>query len=123
MYFAQHNNSDAFAEWKEYAADSSDADTVNRWTAVLHKFQTSGHLAAMQTLAELQIQASMYLPPSAIAGTYFAAGDKERGFGWLERAYHERDDNLAAIKIDPTFAPIRSDPRYTDLLRRMGLPQ
>jgi TolB-like protein/Tfp pilus assembly protein PilF len=123
VYFAQHNYSDAFAEWKKYAADSSDADTVNRWTAVLHKFQTSGHLAAMQTLAELQIQASMYLPPSAIAGTYFAAGDKERGFGWLERAYHERDDNLAAIKIDPTFAPIRSDPRYTDLLRRMGLPQ
>jgi serine/threonine protein kinase/tetratricopeptide (TPR) repeat protein len=123
VYFAQHNYSDAFAEWKEYAADSADADIVNRWNAVLHKFQTSGQLAAMQTLAELQIQASMYLPPSAIAGTYFAAGDKERGFGWLERAYHERDDNLAAIKIDPTFAPIRSDPRYTDLLRRMGLPQ
>jgi adenylate cyclase len=85
VYFAQHNYSDAFAEWKEYASDSADADTVNRWNAVVHKFQTSGHLAAMQKLAELQIQASMYLSPSAIAGTYFAAGDKERGFGWLER--------------------------------------
>ena len=89
----------------------------------MHKFQTSGYLAAMQTLAELQIQASMYLAPSAVAGSYFAAGDKERGFGWLERAYHERDDNLEWIKIDPTFAPIRSDPRYADLLRRMGLPE
>jgi serine/threonine protein kinase/tetratricopeptide (TPR) repeat protein len=123
VYFAQHNYSDAFAEWKEYAADSADADIVNRWNAVLHKFQTSGPLAAMQTLAELQIQASMYLAPSAVAGSYFAAGDKEHGFGWLERAYHERDDNLEWIKIDPTFTPIRSDPRYADLLRRMGLPQ
>jgi hypothetical protein len=77
----------------------------------------------MQTLAELQIEASMYIPPSIIAGTYFAAEEKGRGFGWLERAYHERDDNLEFIKVDPTFAPFRSDPRFADLMRRMGLPQ
>jgi hypothetical protein len=44
-------------------------------------------------------------------------------FSWLETAYDERDDSLEAIKTDPDVAPFRSDPRYADLLRQMGLPQ
>jgi hypothetical protein len=70
-----------------------------------------------------RIQASTYIPPSGIASIYFAAGERERGFGWLERAYNERDDSLEGIRIDPILAPFRSDPRYADLLRRIGLQQ
>ena len=111
------------AEWKEFAADTGDPEVINRWNAVWKTFQTSGHLAAMRTLAELQIQASTYIPPSFIASTYFTAGERERGFAWLERAYNERDDYLEGFRTDPAVAPFRSDPRYADLLRRMGLPQ
>jgi len=123
VYFAQHKYPEAFAEWKESAADTGDPDVINRWNTVWKTFQTSGQLAAMQTLAALQIQASTYVPPSVIADIYFAAGERDRGFAWLERAYDERDDTLEGIRIDPVVAPFRSDPRYADLLRRMGLPQ
>jgi hypothetical protein len=50
-------------------------------------------------------------------------GDKENGFRLLEKACDERDDYVTYIKVDPVLRPYRSDPRYADLLRRMGLPQ
>jgi hypothetical protein len=79
----------------------------------------------MKTLAESEIQASTYryVAPSEIASIYFSAGDRERGFARLEKAFNERDDALEQIKGDPAIAPFRSDPRYGDLLRRIGLPQ
>src|SRR5205823_13130702 len=111
VYFAQHKYPEAFAEYKKFAADTGDPNMINRLNAVEKIFQTSGHLAALQAWAELQIQASTYIPPSVIASTYFAAGERERGFAWLERAYNERDDNLEGIRINPVVAPFRSDPR------------
>jgi len=47
----------------------------------------------------------------------------DEAFRSLERAYLERAGLLVHIKVEPLFAPLRSDPRYSDLLRRMGLPQ
>jgi serine/threonine protein kinase/tetratricopeptide (TPR) repeat protein len=61
--------------------------------------------------------------PSYIAGIYSTLGERDQAFEWLEKAYRVRDDQLTWIRIDPVFGSIRSDPRYTDLLRRMGLPQ
>jgi len=49
-------------------------------------------------------------------------GDKNQAFEWLDKAYQTRS-NLGFLKVDPIFDPIRSDPRYADLLHRMGLPQ
>jgi adenylate cyclase len=124
-YFAQHKYVEAFSEWKEAAVDSGDAKGIDEWNGVWKVFQKSGHLAAMKTLAESEIQASShrYVAPSEIASIYFAAGEKDRGFSWLERAYNERDDLSEYIKSDPAMGPFRSDPRFADLLRRMGLPQ
>jgi len=51
-------------------------------------------------------------------------GNKEEALAWLEKAYEEHyDDSLLLLKVDPIFDPLRSDPRYVDLLKRMGLPQ
>jgi serine/threonine protein kinase/tetratricopeptide (TPR) repeat protein len=57
-----------------------------------------------------------------VAGIYSTLGERDQAFEWLEKSYQVRDYQLAPIMIDPVFANIRSDPRYTDLLRRMGLP-
>jgi len=105
--------------------DSGDPRGIEEWSGVLKTFQESDPLAAMKTLADSEIQASAYryVAPSVIASIYFAAGDKEHGFAWLEKAYNERDDGLELIRGDPAIAPYRSDPRFADLLRRMGLPQ
>jgi hypothetical protein len=61
--------------------------------------------------------------PYYIAGIYSTLGEREQAFEWLEKAYQVRDYQISPIMIDPVFGGIRSDPRYADLLRRMGLPQ
>jgi TolB-like protein/DNA-binding winged helix-turn-helix (wHTH) protein len=56
-----------------------------------------------------------------IAGGYAALGDKERAFNCLEKAYEKRDFFLSPLAVDPWMDPLRSDPRFYDLLHRMGL--
>jgi hypothetical protein len=56
------------------------------------------------------------------AMTYAALGDKEQAFAWLEKAYAERAPWLVSLKTDPAFNPLRSDRRFQDLVRRVGLP-
>jgi eukaryotic-like serine/threonine-protein kinase len=68
--------------------------------------------------------------PVNLAGTYAALGDKDRAFYWLEQAYMYRDIaiastdlGLSSLNIDFLLSPLRSDPRFKDLLRRVGLPE
>ncbi len=66
---------------------------------------------------------SGHVSPFYIAEVYSTLGERDQAFEGLEKAYQVRDDELIWILIDPSFDNIRSDPRYADLLRRMGLPQ
>ena len=58
-----------------------------------------------------------------IAFVYVLLGDKEKTFEWLEKAFQARDTDLPRFRLGPTFDPIRDDPRYKDLLKRMNLPE
>jgi serine/threonine protein kinase/Tfp pilus assembly protein PilF len=64
-----------------------------------------------------------YVSPAELAVVYIGLDDKERAFASLERAYTARDLQLQFLGVDPNFDDIRSDPRFTELLRRVGLPQ
>ncbi|HMD99714.1 MAG TPA: winged helix-turn-helix domain-containing protein [Terriglobia bacterium] len=57
-----------------------------------------------------------------IALAYAWLGEKDAAFAWLERAYAVRDKGLTSIKIDPCLDLLRSEPRFRDLVRRVGLP-
>jgi hypothetical protein len=59
----------------------------------------------------------------SLAAVYLYAGDRDRALEWLEKSYEERDPNLPFIGRGPKWDPLRSDPRFQDLLRRIGLPQ
>ncbi|HZP62049.1 MAG TPA: protein kinase [Terriglobales bacterium] len=63
-----------------------------------------------------------YVDPARVAEIYALAGDKEQAFAWLEKAYQEKSEALQYAKTDHRFDSLRSDPRFADLLRRMGLP-
>jgi tetratricopeptide (TPR) repeat protein len=63
-----------------------------------------------------------HLPTFWAAFMYANLGDKDRAFAGLEKAYQEYDWCLLWLKNDPIWDPIRSDPRFSDLLRRVGLP-
>jgi tetratricopeptide (TPR) repeat protein len=62
-----------------------------------------------------------YISPGYLGWGYAMAGDKEQAFTWLEKAYRQHDPALANLKVDPGFDILRSDPRYLDLLKRVGL--
>jgi hypothetical protein len=62
-----------------------------------------------------------FVPPAQIAVGYLGLGDRDAAFTWLERAHDEHSQVLTFLKMDPMFDPLRSDPRYADLIRRIGL--
>ena len=58
-----------------------------------------------------------------LALVYAGLGEKDQAFEWLERAYKAHDKGMCYLKIDPPLDPLRSDPRFQQLLRRMNFPQ
>jgi TolB-like protein/DNA-binding winged helix-turn-helix (wHTH) protein len=60
--------------------------------------------------------------PTMVAEVYAYLGDSEQAFEWLEKGFQERDGFLVGLK-DPVWQPLRSDPQFQDLVRRIGLPQ
>ncbi len=64
-----------------------------------------------------------YVSPAAISFVSAALGRTNEAFEWLERAYEERDSLLDWVKLVPHFDPLRDDPRFQDLLRRMNFPE
>jgi len=62
-----------------------------------------------------------YIAADSIAAVYVALGEKDEAFRWLERAYAEHSWGVPNIAVSHEFRPLRSDPRYADLLRRTGL--
>jgi ribosomal protein L21E len=57
-----------------------------------------------------------------MAFLYTKAGDKNRALESLNRAYEEREGSLVNLQVDPSWDEIRRDPRFQDLLRRIGFP-
>jgi len=60
-----------------------------------------------------------YVPDVDRARIYAGLGEKDKAFEWLEKGYDDR--SIGTIKVEPTWDPLRSDPRFADLLRRMNL--
>lgn len=77
---------------------------------------------ALEVLAQLRrLSDRRYVPPYLMAYIYAGLKDKEQAFEWLEKAYQERSYVLVALKTLPIFDDLREDPRFDDLLRRVGL--
>jgi TolB-like protein/Tfp pilus assembly protein PilF len=77
---------------------------------------------ALRLLAELkQRSQSGYVPTAAFVNAYLGLDDKEQAFAWLERAYQEHSYMLQLVKVHPYFDPLRGDPRFVELIHRVGL--
>ena len=64
-----------------------------------------------------------YIRPYYVAGIYAALGDKDKAFAYLERSFAERDCYLGRISVDPMMDPLRDDPRFASLLKKLNLPR
>jgi tetratricopeptide (TPR) repeat protein len=78
---------------------------------------------ALEVLDELKhLSAQEYVPATSLAIVYTGLGDKDQAFVWLEKAYEERSFQLQWLSVEPRWDSLRSDPRFANLQRRMGLP-
>jgi TolB-like protein/DNA-binding winged helix-turn-helix (wHTH) protein/Tfp pilus assembly protein PilF len=93
--------------------------------ALGHTYAMAGKKAkALKLVREMEERAKKaYFPPYQIALVYAGMGEKDQAFQWLEKAYEERYPWLIHLKTEPRFEPLHSDPRFQDLVRRIGLPQ
>ncbi len=94
------------------------------WRVLLGRIyaQLGNKAEAQRILAQLLKQSrENYVPPYFIMVSYASLGDRNNALRWLERTYTQRDPYLAGIKVDPAVDPLRSDARFEDLVRRMGL--
>ena len=117
---------EGFAEWLQYmrlqgaTAFAQDLENEAR--------KNPGAADPLQKVAPLMLKYFLEdaKKPSAqvigIAWAYVLLGDKDRAFEWLDKACREHEMQMYAIAVDPDLDPLRSDPRFRDLLRRMGLP-
>jgi TolB-like protein/DNA-binding winged helix-turn-helix (wHTH) protein/Flp pilus assembly protein TadD len=78
---------------------------------------------AEKQLAQLkEVAKQRHVHPDLLAGVYAGLGQKEEAFEWLEKAYQVHARDLLELKYDPHFSSLHSDPRFIDLVRRIGLP-
>jgi len=102
-------------------------DSPSWWLSVVvlgHAYAKAGKRAeAEQQIAKLrELGKTRYIRPYYIASIYAALGDKDSAFAELERSFQERDVYLSRVNSDPFMDPLRDDPRFKDLLKRMNLP-
>ena len=70
-----------------------------------------------------ELAKTRYVSPLERAGVYAGLGDLDRSFEWMERAYEERTSELPLLRLYPWGEDVDQDPRYTELLRRVGLEE
>ncbi|HZE71758.1 MAG TPA: tetratricopeptide repeat protein [Pyrinomonadaceae bacterium] len=63
-----------------------------------------------------------YVDPSRLVGFYIASGNKDKSFLWLEKELENHSVGLTSLKVNPEYDSLRSDSRFAELLRRVGLP-
>jgi TolB-like protein/DNA-binding winged helix-turn-helix (wHTH) protein len=87
-------------------------------------FASSGMKGFLRADLKLTIARSKrrYVRPLEVAQLYARLGENDKAFEWLEKAYQERGQGIAYMKVEPSLDGLHSDPRFQELLRRLGLP-
>jgi tetratricopeptide (TPR) repeat protein len=97
-----------------------DTETV---ASLGHAYAVSGRIEEARRVLDAMVALSeqRYIPAYFIAGIYMGIGEKDLAFEWLNKACDERYGFLAYLNVEPSFDCLRFDPRFADLVRRVGL--
>jgi TolB-like protein/Tfp pilus assembly protein PilF len=95
------------------------------WSELANVYGRSGQQAQAEHALQKLLQWDRRQPvdPAAIVWAYIGTGNKDQAFAYLEKIYLQHSSTLTFLKVEPGYDPLRSDPRYQDLLRRVGLAQ
>jgi len=121
-YLAQGNHADAIASF-EKSALLTDRSSFSL-TKLGYAYGAVGKRAeALAVAKELEVKyAQRRSSGQYVAAVYSGLGEKDKAFEWLEKDFRDRE-HLSQVRWDMVFEPLRGDPRFKDLLRRMNLPE
>jgi adenylate cyclase len=122
LAYEQQQNFDAAIEEFKKATSLSGGSPLMKAALGRAYAESQKKLEAEKILGELnELSKQEYVSSYEIATICVALGDNEQGFQLLEKAYAEHSFHLVRLKRSPHFKPIRSDPRFQDLVHRVGL--
>ena len=112
---------EAIEEFKKAKAIFGDSTLTN--AALWHAKARRGKIDEVEKVLDemAKISRQTYFPLYYKAAIYADVGDNDRAFHWLEKCFEERDMWLALLKVDPIWSNLQSDPRFNELLKKMGL--
>ncbi len=121
-YLGKGIHTEAITEFQKAIALSSGEWEADGWLG--YAYALAGRRdEALRVLSELSgLRKQRYVEAFGIARIYVGLGEKEQALSWLEKAYEEHAVWTVYLKVDPTLNPLRSDPRFQALLRRMNFP-
>jgi TolB-like protein/DNA-binding winged helix-turn-helix (wHTH) protein len=114
VYVEKGEFAKALADIKKYSPHSG-------WE-LAYVLGRSGHPAEGQRALE-EFNQRNPVDPAAFAWAYIGMGNKDQALAWLEKAYAQHSNIMVDLKVEPGWDPLRSDPRFQYLVRRVGLPQ
>jgi tetratricopeptide (TPR) repeat protein len=122
-YLEQGRYSEAIAELQK-AVELSSREDRRALRSLGYGYAVSGKRDdALAILKEIQGKYERHeASPTDVAAVYAGLGEKDQAFAWLEKGLQERSSRLARTRWETGFKSLRNDPRYGDLLRRMGIP-
>ncbi len=114
---------EAIAEFKKAVSLTGGSEWPLSKAGLGHVYAASGKKSEARTFLDELKHASEkeYVPANSIALIYAGLGEKDQAFAWLDKGYEQRDFRMQWLKIEPRWDSLRSDPRFQDLMRRVGL--
>ncbi len=125
-YRAMGRHEEALEEWQKGAALSGDQEDLAIAKAAAEAHRVSGLQGSLLKELELRLALAQrrYVPSGVIAEIYVQLGQKDKAFQWLEKGVQGREIwQRQSLKVEPAFDPLRSDPRYKEILKKMNLPE
>jgi TolB-like protein/Tfp pilus assembly protein PilF len=126
-YWGAHKYPEAIQEWQTGSQLEGDKNYAEYAAASEAGFRAGGWPGALRKSIEVSLaqrkSKTAYVSPYAIAQLYADLGDKDHAFEWLNAAFQEHDINIISLRTDFLMDPLRSDPRYIELVHKVGLPQ
>jgi adenylate cyclase len=124
-YWGKHMYPEMVEEWKTFGQVSGNRRDLEFGTTLDQGFRSDGWQGALTHAAAFfeARRRTGYESPLQIARFYADLGDKERAFQWLDIGYREHDWLLEGLNTLSQFDPLRSDPRFVELVKKVGLPK
>lgn len=125
LAFAYEEKGD-YDRWLEHQVKAwlSHGDSKELMEDLQAAYRAGGHEGGLRWLITWREEwaRSGILPSAALALDYAKLGEKEKALTWLERAYEAHTRDLIYLNVEPQYDPIRDDPRFQEVVRRIGLP-